>query len=78
MRSSAKKVKKYVARIEHALREETMTAQEIMSLHGNLVFAANVAPFGRPFLAPLSNLVAGKEKWEVIRLTSLARLSLRM
>jgi len=76
MRSSANKVKKYVARIDKALRGDTVTAQEIMSLHGNLVFAANVAPFGRPFLAPLSSLVAGRRKGDAIKLTALARLSL--
>ena len=49
-----------------------------MALHGNLVFAAGVAQFGRPFLASLSSLVAGKKKWEVVTLTKLARLSLRV
>ena len=78
MRSSAKKVKNYVARIDKALQADSVTVQEIMTLHGNLVFAANAAPFGRPFLAPLSCLVAGKKKWEVLKLTELARLSLHI
>ena len=73
-----KKLKKYVARIDKILRRGTVTAQEIMSIHGNLVFAANVAPFGGPFLAPLSSLVAGKKKWEALTLSALARLSLRI
>ena len=78
MRSSAKKVKKYVARIDKILRRETVTAQEIMSIQGNLVFAANVTPFGRPFLASLSSLVAGKKKGKALKLSSLALLSLRI
>ena len=78
MKSSVKKVEKYLLRINEALQANTVTAQEIMALHGNLVFAAGVAPFGRPFLASLSSLVAGKKKWEVVTLTKLARLSLRV
>ena len=47
-----------------------------MALHGNLVFATGVAQFGRPFLASLSSLVAGKKKREAVTLTKLAQLSL--
>ena len=78
MKSSLKKVEKYLLRINEALQANTLTAQEIMALHGNVVFAAGVAPFGRPFLASLSSLVAGKKKWEVVTLTKLAQLSLRV
>ena len=48
-----------------------------MSLHGNLNFAANVAPFGKPFLAVLSNLVAGRPLNEEVKLNELARMRLR-
>ena len=78
MKSSVDKVEKYIARIDKTLRAETLPVREILSLHDNLMFAANVAPFGRPFLAALSNLTAGRNNWEVVELTELTRLSLRI
>ena len=76
MKSSIEKVEKYMARIDKTLRAQTLSVQEILSLHGNLMFAANVTPFGLTFLAALSNLTAGRKKWEVVELTELTRLSL--
>ena len=78
MRSSEKKVRKYVSRIEEALSCNVVEVSRIMSLHGNLAFAANVAPFGKPFLATLSNLISGRDKKQKVRLTALVRLSLRV
>ena len=78
MKSSEKKIKKYVSRIEALLETSTGLVQTLMSLHGNLNFAANVAPFGKPFLAVLSNLVAGRPLNEEVKLNELARMSLRI
>ena len=77
-KSSGEKVERYLARIDKALRAKSLPVREILSLHGNLMFAANVAPFGRPFLAALSDLTAGRKNWEVVELTELTRLSLRI
>ena len=60
---------KYVARIDEALASRVISVQKLMSLHGNLTFAAVVAPFGKPFLAALSSIVAGKRPTELVQLT---------
>ena len=78
MRSSEKKVKKYISRIDETLTSDVVLVSTIMSLHGNLAFAANVAPFGRPFLASLSNLASGRRKTQKVKLTALVKLSLRV
>ena len=78
MRSSDSKVAKYVGRINELLMVGRASVKNIMSLHGNLVFAANVAPFGRPFLAALSALVIGRKLGEIVALGRLARLCLRI
>ena len=49
-----------------------------MSIHGNLNFAANVAPFGKPFLAVLSNLTIGCSKNDIVEIGYLASLGLRI
>ena len=78
MRSADAKVAKYVGRINELLPRGNASAPDIMSLHGNLSFAANVAPFGRPFLAALSALVIRRKKADVVTLGNLARLCLRV
>ena len=78
MRSSDSKVAKYVRRINELLTAGRASVKSIMSLHGNLVFAANVSPFGRPFLAALSALVIGRKMTEIVVLGKLARLGLRI
>ena len=77
MKSAPSKVTKYVVRIDRALSEEILT-EELMSLHGNLSFAANVAPFGKPFLATLSSLLVGCTKKDIVKLDRLAKLGLRI
>ena len=49
-----------------------------MSIHGNLNFAANVTPFGRPFLATLSNLTMGRNKSDMVVIGPLAQMGLRI
>lgn len=78
LRVAPAKVEKYVSRIDEALRGESMAAHKIMSLHGNLSFAATAAPFGRPFLSSLSSLVAGKKKTDVVTLNEPAAMCLRI
>ena len=78
VKSTTKKVNKYISRINEALETIDIPVKKVMSLHGNLVFAAAVAPFGRPFLAALSNLVVGKSTRAVVQLTPMARMCLRI
>ena len=70
MKSSESKVQKYVRRIDELLTTNVARADTIMSIHGNLNFAANVAPFGRPFLATLSKLIIGQKRVTSLRLGS--------
>ena len=74
VKSTNKKVTKYISRIDEALETVDIPVKKVMSLHGNLVFAAAVAPFGKPFLAALSNLVIGKSTSATVRLTPIARM----
>ena len=78
MKSSPSKVSKYVGRIDSALSSGVILVKDLMSLHGNLSFAANVAPFGKPFLATLTNLLVGYTGKETVKLDRLAKLSLRI
>ena len=71
-------MKKYVKRIDELLTTKVARADKIMSIHGNLNFAANVAPFGRPFLATLSNLISSRNKSDIHEIGNLASLSLRI
>ena len=52
--------------------------EEIYSIHGNLNYAAEVAPFGRPFLAPLITLTLGKKLRDDVEVTPLVKMSLRI
>ena len=78
VKSTTKKVNKYISRINEAFETVNIPVKKVMSLHGNLVFAAAVAPYGKPFLAALSNLVVGKSTGGTVRLTPLARMCLRI
>ena len=78
MKSSLSKVSKYLGRIDSALSSGVILVKDLMSLHGNLSFAANVAPFGKPFLAALTNLLVGYTGKETVKLDRLAKLSLRI
>ena len=78
MKSSGSKVTKYVGRIDELLANGMAQAVDVMSLHGNLSFAANVAPFGKPFLAALSALVVGRKKSDVVALEELSIMCLRI
>ena len=78
MMSSAEKVFKYVTRIDAILASETVQVLDLMSLHGNLCFAANVAPFGKPFLAAISCLMAGRHRYDTVRLNDMSKMGLRI
>ena len=54
------------------------TVDLLWKLHGNLNYAAEVTPFGRPFLAPLIIPTIGKEAKEVVAIPALAKMGLRV
>ena len=78
VRTSPKKREKYLSRITELLSKNECVAKEVHKLHGNLNYAAQVAPFGRPFLAPLTNLVTGKNLTDTVIIDDMARRSLRV
>ena len=78
VRTSEKKKVKYLSRISDLLGKETTTVKEILRIHGNLNYAAEVAPFGRPFLAPLSNLTVDKELKDIVNICQLSKMGLRV
>ena len=78
VRTSPKKIIKYLSRIEQLLRSDTSTVENLLKIHGNLNYAAEVSPFGRPFLAALIRPTVGKKPKDSVEVTSLARMGLRI
>ena len=60
------------------LRADYTSRTEIESLHGCLNYVADVEPFGRPFLAQLIALAAGRKKRDRIVLSRLVKRSLEL
>ena len=54
------------------------TRKELGRIHGCLNYAAGVEPFGRPFLANLTMEMTGVEDGELVVLSPLTRLSLKI
>ena len=75
---AANKRHKYFNRIHNLLEKSNATVQEILQLHGNLNYAALVAPFGRPFLASLTDCTRGRENQDIVPLTKLVKSCLRI
>ena len=67
-----------MSRITELLSKNTCVAKDIHRIHGNLNYAAQVTPFGRPFLAPLSKLVVQKNLKDTVIINDLAKRSLRI
>ena len=78
IRTSANKRAKYLSGIAELLSKNTCVAKDIDRIHGNLNYAAQVTPFGRPFLAPLTKLVVHKNLKDTVIITDLAKRSLRI
>ena len=60
------------------LRATRATIKEIQKLHGNLNFAAESAPFGRPFLAHLTNAVRDAKNGELEQIPEMMKMGLRI
>ena len=78
IKTAEKKRAKYMQRIVQILLKATTTIPEIQKLHGNLNYAAMVAPFGRPFLAALSDLIKHRRPTAVVNIRQRTRVSLRI
>ena len=78
VRTAEKKRKKYIKRITDLLKTSTTTVTTLQKLHGNLNYAAEVTPFGRPFLAPLTNAIAMADQEGHIPITEAMRAGLQI
>ena len=74
--SSPKKVEKYSQKIDNILKSSTVKVRDVESLHGNLTYAASVAPFARPFLVPFTNTIIGRQRHQTVRVSAALRSSL--
>ena len=78
VRTSEKKRSKYMSRIDELLRASVVTVEDLLKIHGNLNYAAEVSPFGRPFLAPIMNRTAGLQKKDLVVLSTIDKMCLRV
>ena len=78
VRVAEKKCEKYIKRIRQVLSATEVTVNEVQKLHGNLNFAAETAPFGRPFLAHLTNAIRGVENDELVQVPEIMKMGLRI
>ena len=78
VRTSTEKVTKYCQRIDACLSSSRIRVRDLESLHGNLNYAAAVAPFARPFLAPLTESLTKRRRNETVRITDTLRSALRI
>ena len=60
------------------LNKERSSVKSILKLHGNLNYAAGVSPFGRPFLASLTNAVQGQKLTEIVTVPEKLKSDLRI
>ena len=76
--TAEEKRKKYMECIRLHLSLTSTTLKAIQKLHGYLNFAAEVAPFGRPFLASLTNAMSAVNEDGNIVITERVKRSLRI
>ena len=78
MRTATNKKIKYLNRINLLLAKDSTEVSEILTMHGNLNYAALVTPFGRPFLAPLTNATIGRSQDETVPVSEHLKMGLRI
>ena len=76
--SCIRKYVKYLGRILDLLVKDKAPIKEIFRIQRNLNYDAEVAPFGRPYLAPLSNLTVDKELKDIVNICQLSKIGLRV
>ena len=77
-RTAANKKVKYLNRINLLLAKDSTQVSDILTMHGNLNYAALVTPFGRPFLAPLTNATIGRTPDETVVVSEHVKMGLRI
>ena len=60
------------------LQKKETSVTEILQLHGNLNYAAQVSPFGRPFLAALTITIRGRTRHEDVAIPEVMKSALRI
>ena len=78
VRTSDDKRAKYLQRIQQMLQTPFTTVKDVQKLHCNLNFAAQVAPFCRPFLAHMTNAVKRLSPNQTLRIPEVMKMSLRI
>ena len=76
--TAKKKQIKYRLRIAVLLAMGVTFRKDLEKIHGCLNYVADVEPFGRPFLAPLTKAISGIEENTPIILPYMTRLSLEI
>ena len=78
VKTSAKKVTKYCRKTDAILSSRQALMKDIESLHGNLSYAAAVAPFARPFLVPRTETIAGRRRTDLVNIPEQLKSALRI
>ena len=73
VRTGAKKQRKYREKITEVLKGEYTTVSNIQKVHGYLNYVACAFPFGRPFLAVLTNSIHGLYRNDPVQITRTMR-----
>ena len=60
------------------LQEDSTTRKNLEKLHGQLNYVADIEPFGRPFLAHLTNAMVDRTTKDEIRLSNMTKESLKI
>ena len=72
------KREKYLGRVRSMILEPTTTRKKLEKLHGCLSYVADIEPFGRPFLAHLTNAMSGTKPNEEIVLSPQTKMGLKV
>ena len=78
IRTAEDKRMKYINCIRATLTASSISVKALQKLHGYLNFSAEVAPFGRPFLAHLTNAMSTADDRGCIFVTEGIKRSLRI
>ena len=78
IKSAPKKQVKYMYRIRDMLKKRQVSVTDILQIHGNLNYVAEVAPFGRPFLAAFTSAILGRTGHDVVVVSEAMKSALRI
>ena len=78
VKTSPAKATKYCQRIDACLSFSRVPVRDLESLHVNLNYAAGVAPFARPFLAPLTEAYSKRRRNQTVQMTDTLRSALQI